>query len=228
MLGGHWGFHFSQFWSSSKLLPAFPQGVAITSLCFAARGNRVLLSYTAPDLRLSGSVPRKRGATLYSGVLGVSVHVRLHLDRGRVLFRARPRDGAASISADSSIQLGEGSRFRPINLSVASPSPCPLHQLPTSTQTTLYLAPGLFWSATSGVYCMHAAILARRDEGINCSTEYDSRVHASALSALQAAAISFSHGCPFSELLCGEENHMDISNYAKGRVERAAAAAEAD
>ena len=38
-----------------------------SSHCFAARGNSVLLSYTAPDLRLSGSVPCKRGATLYSG-----------------------------------------------------------------------------------------------------------------------------------------------------------------
>ena len=68
MLGGHRGFHFRHYCPSSKLLPAFPQGVAITSLCFAARGNRVLLSYTAPDLRLSGSVPRKRGAACTRGL----------------------------------------------------------------------------------------------------------------------------------------------------------------
>ena len=68
MLGGHRGFHFRHCCPSSKLLPAFPQGVAITSHCFAARGNRVLLSKTAPDLRLSWSVPRKRGAACTRGL----------------------------------------------------------------------------------------------------------------------------------------------------------------
>ena len=140
MLGGHRGFHFRHCCPSSKLLPAFPQGVAITSHCFAARGNRVRLSFPAPDLRLSGSVPRKRGATLYSGSWVLTVHVRLHLDRGRVLFRARPRDGAASISADSSIQtVWGGGRIRTCNLSVASPSPYPLHQLPTSSMLCYYV-----------------------------------------------------------------------------------------
>ena len=73
------------------------------------------LIVAAPDLRLSGSVPRKRGATLYSGSWVLTVHVRLHLDRGRVLFRARPRDGAASISptAPYSLWRGKDSNLQP-------------------------------------------------------------------------------------------------------------------
>ena len=135
MLGGHRGFHFRHYCPSSKLLPAFPQGVAITSLCFAARGNRVLLSYTAPDLEDSvvrpPSVVRGASTVLVSWVQSTSdcTSTEAEYSFGRPPTQARPRDGAASISADSSIQLGEGGGFEPSTFRLLAVSPNPLHQL---------------------------------------------------------------------------------------------------
>ena len=88
----------------------------------------------APELRLSGSVPRFfRGALRFSleqSTLSAAVY-RVPTGSHGAYLSFRPRDGAVGISLTLSastptVPREEGTQFRTLNLSVASSSPYPL------------------------------------------------------------------------------------------------------